>query len=127
MKLQKRFALLLAALLDALIVAYAFWKKRRDRFADLFIFIVLMVCFVFSMVAPGNGVRANMIGYQASALKAGVDATAVGVADATAKLDAAIEALKAVGVEVVSVDNSVIASARAAWNVLMCAELCNNY
>lgn len=47
-------------------------------------------------------------------------------ADVKAKLDAAIEDLKAAGVEVVSVDNSVIASARAAWNVLMCAELCNN-
>ena len=43
-----------------------------------------------------------------------------------AKLDAAIGELKANGVEVVSIDNSVIASARAAWNVLMSAELCNN-
>ncbi len=41
-------------------------------------------------------------------------------------LDAAVSALVADGVEVVSLENSVIASARAAWNVLMCAELCNN-
>ena len=47
-------------------------------------------------------------------------------ADVKAKLDAAVDALKANGVEVVPVENSVIASARPAWNVLMCAELCNN-
>ncbi len=47
-------------------------------------------------------------------------------ADVQAKLDVAVETLKENGVEVVSIDNSVIASARAAWNVLMCAELCNN-
>ena len=43
-----------------------------------------------------------------------------------AKLDAAKEAFRASGVEVVAVENSIIASSRAAWNVLMCAELCNN-
>ena len=47
-------------------------------------------------------------------------------ADVKAKIDAAVDALKKNGVEVVSVENSVIASARPAWNVLMCAELCNN-
>ena len=47
-------------------------------------------------------------------------------ADVKAKLDAAVAAFKASGVEVVCIDNSVIACARAAWNVLMCAELCNN-
>ena len=55
-----------------------------------------------------------------STLAQGVDA------DVQAKIDTAIEALGAAGVEVVSIDNSIIASARAAWNVLMCAELCNN-
>ena len=47
-------------------------------------------------------------------------------ADVKARLDAAAEELKASGAKVVAVDNGVIASARAAWNVLMCAELCNN-
>ncbi len=47
-------------------------------------------------------------------------------ADVKAKLDAAVDALKESGVEVVSVENETIASARPAWNVLMCAELCNN-
>ncbi len=46
--------------------------------------------------------------------------------DVNEKLVQAAVALKASGVEVASVDNGVIASARAAWNVLMCAELCNN-
>ena len=46
--------------------------------------------------------------------------------DVRARLDAAAKAFEVNGVEVVRVDNSIIASARAAWNVLMCAELCNN-
>ena len=45
-------------LVEALIVAWAFWKKRRYRFAALFNFLLLMVCFAFSMAAPGNTVRA---------------------------------------------------------------------
>lgn len=47
-------------------------------------------------------------------------------ADVKEKLDNAVSALKESGVEVVLVENRVIASARAAWNVLMSAELCNN-
>lgn len=43
-----------------------------------------------------------------------------------AKLDEAVASLTDSGVEVVVIDNSVIASARPAWNVLMSAELCNN-
>ena len=43
-----------------------------------------------------------------------------------AKLDEAVAAFKNCGVEVTVIENSVIASARPAWNVLMCAELCNN-
>ncbi len=43
-----------------------------------------------------------------------------------AKLDVAVAAFKNSGVEVTVIENSVIASARPAWNVLMCAELCNN-
>lgn len=36
------------------------------------------------------------------------------------------ETLAAAGAEITEVENSVILRARAAWNVLMCAELCNN-
>ena len=46
--------------------------------------------------------------------------------DVKAKLDDAVAAFKNCGVEVTVIENSVIASARPAWNVLMCAELCNN-
>ncbi len=47
-------------------------------------------------------------------------------ADVKAKLDASVEAFKENGVEVAFVENSIIACSRPAWNVLMCAELCNN-
>lgn len=47
-------------------------------------------------------------------------------ADSKSKLDGATKALKAAGTEVVEVSAPVIAKARAAWNILMCAELCNN-
>lgn len=43
-----------------------------------------------------------------------------------AKIAAAVEALKKNGIEVEEVDDSLLLSARAAWNALMCAELCNN-
>lgn len=41
-------------------------------------------------------------------------------------LEKVSDMLKAEGVEVTSVNSTIIASAGAAWNVLMCAELCNN-
>ena len=41
-------------------------------------------------------------------------------------LTAAADAMKASGIEVTEVDACVIESANAAWNMLMCAELCNN-
>ncbi len=47
-------------------------------------------------------------------------------AETLAKVDSAIAALKADGIEVVDVQNDKIAAARVAWNILMCAELCNN-
>lgn len=47
-------------------------------------------------------------------------------ADVKAKIDSAVAALKADGIEVVEVTNGKIAAAKVAWNILMCAELCNN-
>jgi len=44
----------------------------------------------------------------------------------SAELDLARSELEANGIEVASVDAGVIESASAAWNILMCAELCNN-
>ena len=47
-------------------------------------------------------------------------------ADVKAKIDSAVAALKADGIEVVEVENDKIAAAKVAWNILMSAELCNN-
>jgi len=44
----------------------------------------------------------------------------------SAELDLARSELEANGIEVASLDAGVIESANAAWNILMCAELCNN-
>ena len=46
--------------------------------------------------------------------------------DVTKKMDEAVKAFQANGVEIVEIDNEIIAAARPAWNVLMSAELCNN-
>ena len=54
----KYSTLIFAALADALMVLFAFVKKRRSRWAELTAFGLLMICFVFSMTAPGNAVRA---------------------------------------------------------------------
>ena len=47
-------------------------------------------------------------------------------ADIKARIDLAVSALKDSGVQVDTVENETVAAARAAWNVLMSAELCNN-
>lgn len=44
----------------------------------------------------------------------------------TAKLEAAKAEMAANGIEICEIDAGVIAAANAAWNILMCAELCNN-
>ena len=46
--------------------------------------------------------------------------------DVKKAIDTAVSTLQQGGIEVTCIENDVIASARAAWNVLMCAELCNN-
>lgn len=47
-------------------------------------------------------------------------------ADVKATVDAFAAALKESGIEVCEIDDSVIVKSRAAWNILMSAELCNN-
>lgn len=42
------------------------------------------------------------------------------------KISAFAEVLKKNGVEVVEIDDEIIKKSRIAWNILMCAELCNN-
>ena len=43
-----------------------------------------------------------------------------------AKIHAAYDALKAKGIELEPIDDSILLAAKTAWNILMCAELCNN-
>lgn len=43
-----------------------------------------------------------------------------------AKIHAVYDALKAQGIELEPIDDSLLLAAKTAWNVLMCAELCNN-
>lgn len=47
-------------------------------------------------------------------------------ADVSAKIDASVKDFQDNGIEVVEINNEILAAARAAWNVLMSAELCNN-
>ena len=54
----KYTTLLLAALVDLLITAWAFWKKKRYRWFSAACFVLMMACFAFSATAPGNSVRA---------------------------------------------------------------------
>ena len=75
------------------------------------------LCAKLKKTAPRAAVRRVAL---LTSMNAGIDA------DVKAKLNAAVDALKESGIEVVLVENEIIASARPAWNVLMCAELCNN-
>lgn len=43
-----------------------------------------------------------------------------------ARICAVADALKAKGIEVEEIDDSILLAAKTAWNILMCAELCNN-
>lgn len=54
----KYTTLLFAALVDLLITAWAFWKRRSYRWFSAVVFVLLMACFAFSAMAPGNQVRA---------------------------------------------------------------------
>ncbi len=47
-------------------------------------------------------------------------------ADVKANIEAAIETLKKNGIEVQEIDGGNITAAKVAWNILMCAEMCNN-
>lgn len=47
-------------------------------------------------------------------------------ADVTAKIESAKADMAANGIEITEIDAGVIATAKSAWSMLMCAELCNN-
>ena len=64
---------------------------RRWRFAGLA--ALLLLCFAYSMSAPGNAVRAGVIGYRAPAVKAVLQALYYGVAQMSAYLRPALIAI----------------------------------
>ena len=66
----KYSTLLFAACVDALFVLHAFVTKRRDKWLELALFALLMACFAFSALAPGNAVRAQTLSGGISAPKA---------------------------------------------------------
>ncbi|MBQ7867881.1 MAG: hypothetical protein IJ354_07010 [Clostridia bacterium] len=76
----KYSTVLFAVLVDALIVLYGLIKKRRGRFFELAVFVLLLSCFVFSMVAPGNTVRAATLHGGVNAPKAILQAFYFGLA-----------------------------------------------
>ncbi len=76
----KYSTVLFAVLVDALFVLSAFISKRRSKWTELVLWFVLMACFVFSMTAPGNGVRAETLMGGMSAPKAVLQAFYFGFA-----------------------------------------------
>ena len=67
-----------------------------------------------------NAVTAKAPAKKVAVLKMDTDA------EVCAKIDAAKAKLAANGIEICEIEANVIAAASAAWNILMCAELCNN-
>ena len=72
-------------------LAAALMHPRRRRFAGLT--ALLLICFAYSMSAPGNAVRAGVIGYRAPAVKAVLQALYYGVAQMSAYLRPALIAV----------------------------------
>ncbi len=64
----------------ALWTAWLFSKRHGRRWYFLGLTALFLVCFAYSMSAPGNGVRADVIGYQGSAVKAVLQALYHGTA-----------------------------------------------
>ena len=76
----KYSTLLFAALVDVLMVCWAFAAKRRTRWAELLAAVLLMACFLFNAAAPGNAVRAVTLGADVSAPEAVLQAFYFGLA-----------------------------------------------
>ena len=71
---------LLGILLFMLFCVFAFTQKNRHRWVFTALTLWFWVCFAYSMLAPGNGVRAAMIGSHPSAAKAVLQSLYYGVA-----------------------------------------------
>lgn len=64
----------------ALITLWLFLKKHMRKWHFLALWTLFLICFFYSMSAPGNAVRAGIIGYQPSAVRAVAQALYQGVA-----------------------------------------------
>jgi len=53
--------------IGALVILFAFWKKHRFRFVYLGLFLLMAAGFLYSMSAPGNDARAEIMGTRISA------------------------------------------------------------
>lgn len=76
----KYSTVLLSVLLATGHTFWAFTRRRPKRFAYLFLTVLLLACMAFSMVAPGNAVRAKTLGGGMSAPKAILQAVYFGLA-----------------------------------------------
>ncbi len=76
----KYSTLLFACLADGLLVAFSFHRKRPGRWAELSLLALLLGCFAFSALAPGNAVRAATLSGGMSAPKAIAQAFYFGLA-----------------------------------------------
>ena len=76
----KYSTLLFAMLLDVLMVAWSFLRRRRERWGELAALVLLAACFLFSAAAPGNAVRAQTLSGGISAPKAVLQAFYFGLA-----------------------------------------------
>lgn len=61
------------------LMAWLFVKRHGKRWHFLLVAVLFAICFYYNVSAPGNAVRAGMIGYQTSAAKAIVQSLYYGV------------------------------------------------
>ena len=71
---------LFALCLCALCIAWLLWKKHEKRWHFIGLAVLFALCFLYSMAAPGNTVRAGAINYNSSAVKAVIQSLYYGVA-----------------------------------------------
>lgn len=61
---------LFALCLCAVCIVWLLWKKHAKRWHFIGLTVLFALCFAYSMAAPGNAVRASVIRYDSSAVKA---------------------------------------------------------
>ena len=66
--------------LCAVCIAWLLWKKHEKRWHFIGLTALFALCFLYSMAAPGNTVRANVIQYDSSVVKAVVQSLYYGTA-----------------------------------------------